>query len=124
MSDQITGDPRRAFQFLDLNDRGDKPRSTGVTENPEYSARFPEHMVCDVRIHAGGEVYETHKEDYEGFHTKPMSWDTVSEKFARLAEPYTGAVLRNDLISAVKDLETIPASDLFSLLSTVDSPDA
>ena len=99
-------------------------RKVTVTENPEYSARFPDHMVCDLRIHAGGEVYETHKEDYEGFHTRPMSWDTVSEKFARLAEPHTDAALREDLVAAVEDLETIPATDLFGLLSKVRTPEA
>jgi len=99
-------------------------RRVTVTENPEYSARFPDHMVCDLRIHAGGEVYETHKEDYEGFHTRPMSWDTVSEKFARLAEPHTDAALREDLVAAVEDLETIPATDLFGLLSKVRTPEA
>ena len=57
-------------------------RKVRVQEIPEYSDRFPDHMVCDVRIHADGTVYETHKEDYEGFHTRPMSWDTVSEKLA------------------------------------------
>jgi 2-methylcitrate dehydratase len=79
-------------------------------------------MVCDIRIHAGGNVYETHKEDYEGFHTRPMRWDTVSEKFTRLAEPYTDAALRKDIIGAVKDLETTPATDLFDLLAEVETP--
>lgn len=40
MSDSnVTGDPRRAFQFLDLNDRGAKPRTVGITEirGPYYS---------------------------------------------------------------------------------------
>ncbi len=95
-----------------------------VNEKPEYSDRFPDHMVCDIRIHADGEVYETHKEDYEGFHTRPMSWDTVSEKFARLAEPYTDAALRDDIIAAVRDLETLLAADLFDLLAKVQTPEA
>jgi len=99
-------------------------RKVHVEENSDYSDRFPGHMVCDVRIHAGGQVYETHKEDYEGFHTRPMSWSTVSEKFTRLVEPYTEAALRDDLIGAVQELETIPTADVFDLLSRVDTPDA
>jgi len=98
-------------------------RKVTVTENPEYSDRFPDHMVCDVRIHADGDVYETHKEDYEGFHTRPMSWDTVSAKFARLAEPYTDPSLRDDIIDAVQELKTLPATTLFGLLSRVTTPD-
>jgi 2-methylcitrate dehydratase len=81
-------------------------------------------MVCDVRIHTNGEVYETHKEDYEGFHTRPMSWDTVSEKFSRLAEPYTDTALRDDIITTVRDLESLPATDLFDLLARVETPEA
>ena len=94
-----------------------------VWENPEYSNRFPEHMVCDVRLHTDDDVFDIHKVDYEGFHTRPMSWETVSEKFAALAEPYTDASLRDDIIAAVDDLETIPAEDLFGLLATVQTPE-
>ena len=94
-------------------------RKVTVTENPAYSARFPDHMMSDIRIHVGDDVYETQKEDYEGFHTRPMTWDTVSEKFTRLAEPFTDASLRNAIISAVDDLESIPAGDLFSLLGRI-----
>jgi len=45
-TDQITGDPRRAFQFLDVNDRGDKPRETGATEirGPYYSVMGPNYL--------------------------------------------------------------------------------
>jgi 2-methylcitrate dehydratase len=97
-------------------------RKVRVQEIPEYSDRFPDHMVCDVRIHADGAVYETHKEDYEGFHTRPMSWDTVSEKFIRLAEPHTDGALREDITDAVKDLETLPTGELFDLLARVEVP--
>ena len=97
-------------------------RKVRVQEIPEYSDRFPDHMVCDVRIHADGTVYETHKEDYEGFHTRPMNWDTVSEKFIRLAEPHTDGALREDITDAVKDLETLPTGELFDLLARVEVP--
>ncbi|NBB99618.1 MAG: phosphosulfolactate synthase [Bacteroidetes bacterium] len=35
----VTGDPRRAFQFIETNDRGEKPRTVGVTEirGPYYT---------------------------------------------------------------------------------------
>jgi phosphosulfolactate synthase (CoM biosynthesis protein A) len=46
MANNVTGDPRRAFQFLDLNDRGEKPRDTGVTEirGPYYSVMGPNYL--------------------------------------------------------------------------------
>jgi phosphosulfolactate synthase (CoM biosynthesis protein A) len=42
----VTGDPRRAFQFLDTNDRGEKPRDVGVTEirGPYYSVMGPNYL--------------------------------------------------------------------------------
>ena len=98
-------------------------RTVEVRENPKYSERFPTHMVCDVRLHTDNDIFEIHKVDYEGFHTRPMSWETVSEKFVRLAAPHTDAALRDDIIAAVDDLETIPAMDLFTLLAEVKTPE-
>ena len=112
-------EPRR----IEASDVQSLLQKVTVNEKPGYSDRFPDHMVCDIRIHAGGNVYQTHKEDYEGFHTRPMSWGTVSEKFTRLAEPYTDAALREDIIGAVQTLETIPATDLFDLLAEVETPE-
>ena len=122
LDDQVLPDQYEQSR-IEADDVQSLLQKVSVTENPEYSDRFPEHMVCDVRIHADGKVYETHKEDYEGFHTKPMTWETVSEKFARLAEPCTDAALREDIIGAVQELETLPASDLFDLLSRVETPE-
>ncbi len=97
-------------------------RKITVTENPDYSARFPDAMACDVRIRADGATYEMHKDDYEGFHTRPMTWETVAEKFERLAAPYTDAALRSDIIAAVEQLETLPAQELIDLLAQVETP--
>ena len=96
-------------------------RKIAVRENAEYSARFPGAMPCDVRITtAGGETFETHKDDYEGFHTRPMTWETVTEKFNRLAAPYVGEALRGSITEATRQLDTIPASDLLELLARVE----
>lgn len=42
----VTGDSRRAFQFLETNDRGEKPREVGVTEirGPYYSVMGPNYL--------------------------------------------------------------------------------
>ena len=88
-----------------------------VRENPEYSVRFPEAMPCDIRITAGGETFETHKDDYEGFHTRPMTWETATEKFDRLAAPFADEALRDDLADVVADLEHRNLSDLTVLLA-------
>ena len=97
-------------------------RKVVVRERPEYSARFPEAMPCDVRIHAGGDVFENHKGDYEGFHTRPMRWTTVAEKFHRLAAPFADRALREELIAAVHALETLSSEDLTAMLARVGEP--
>jgi 2-methylcitrate dehydratase len=62
------------------------------------------------------------KRDYEGFHTRPMGWDTVVDKFERLSAPYTTAPLRQKIVQAVADLETTPVRELMELLARVQLP--
>lgn len=57
--------------------------------------------------------------DYEGFPTRPMSWDRVAEKFERLAAPYADRQVRRDMIDCVARLESADASDLTALLAQV-----
>ena len=97
-------------------------RRVTVREDPAFSRRFPEAMPCDVRIRlAGGEVLERHKEDYEGFHTRPMPWEAVEEKFHRLAAAGTGHTLRRRIVAAVAGLEELPVTELMDLLARAGS---
>ncbi|NIR47600.1 MmgE/PrpD family protein [candidate division KSB1 bacterium] len=99
-------------------------RKITVQPSEEYSNNFPNKMQCDLVLHLkNGQKLDIHKEDYEGFHTRPMSWQTVSEKFEALTEPYTSEKLRRDIIELVQDLETHSVKDLTKLLAQVDVPD-
>ncbi len=61
-------------------------RCVEVGPDPELSRRFPEEHSARVRLRLrNGRVLEREQHDYEGFVTRPMSWDTVAEKFDRLA---------------------------------------
>ncbi|HEY3294992.1 MAG TPA: MmgE/PrpD family protein [bacterium] len=98
-------------------------RKVHVQPVEEFSRRFPSEMVCRVTIHPrDGEPFSLLKEDYEGFHTRPMTWDTVSHKFNSLAAPYAEASLRGDILKAVINLETIRTADLMQLLTRVKIP--
>ncbi|MFB6371945.1 MAG: MmgE/PrpD family protein [Bradymonadaceae bacterium] len=58
-----------------------------VTEKSEYSRRFPDEMPCRVRVEmADGTSWAIEKDDYEGFHSRPMSWESVTEKFRWLTD--------------------------------------
>ena len=95
-------------------------RKVVVTARPEFSARFPNEMPCRITVHLrGGRVVATEKRDYEGFHTRPMSWEAVTRKFDTLAAPYAAAALRKRIATTVRDLENRTVADLMKLLASV-----
>ena len=93
-------------------------RRVVVRPDPELSRRFPAEHSARVRLFlVDGRILEREQHDYEGFHTRPMSWDTVAAKFDRLAaghvEPELGARIRD----AVRRLDELDAEDLTRLLA-------
>jgi 2-methylcitrate dehydratase len=59
-----------------------------------------------VRLHLrDGHTLEREQHDYEGFHTRPMSWDTVEAKFDRLATRHTDSGVRPRIVALVRRLE-------------------
>ena len=59
------------------------------------------------------------KRDFEGFPTRPMTWQTVAQKFEILSRPFTDPVLRGEIVDAVAGLELIPIAELTALLARV-----
>ena len=95
-------------------------RKVIVRPKDEYSRRFPKEMPCRIIVHLrGGKVVEKEKRDYEGFHTRPMSWEAVTRKFDTLSGRYAGAALRKEIASAVRSLEDRTVADLVKLLARV-----
>ncbi len=95
-------------------------RKITVRENAAYSARFPGEMPCDITIILrGGQVYSIEKDDYEGFHSRPMQWETVVEKFERLSRPFTDESMRQDVIAAVDNLEELSIEEFVEPLRNV-----
>jgi 2-methylcitrate dehydratase len=85
-----------------------------------YSRRFPARMPCRIAITLhDGRTLVREKEDYEGFHSRPMRWDTVVQKFERLSAPYADATLRREIVDATGKLEGIQIADLTRLLTRV-----
>jgi 2-methylcitrate dehydratase len=92
-----------------------------VSENQEYSGRFPDQMPVKITIRMkNGQTYEKEKFDYEGFHTRPAGWDTLIDKFHNLAEPYTSRELREKIIEMIQQFESYTVADLFELLKKVE----
>lgn len=95
-------------------------RKVFVRPSAAYSQKFPREMPCRITVHLrDGRTFEKEKRDYEGFSTRPMTWQHVAAKFERLASPFTEETLRNELLDCVAHLETVPVADLAALLGKV-----
>ncbi len=91
-----------------------------VSPNQEYSDHFPDEMPTKLTVHLkSGKTHSIEKRDYEGFHTRPMSWDTVIQKFEGLAEPFTTKKLRQQVIDTVQNFEQHSVLNLMKLLTKV-----
>jgi 2-methylcitrate dehydratase len=95
-------------------------RKVTVKPSSDYSRRFPDEMPCRITLTLrDGRRIAKEKHDYEGFRTRPMSWERAVEKFERLAASYTERSLCREIVSAVSNLEAIQVSDLTKLLAGV-----
>jgi len=95
-------------------------RRVSVTANPAYSQRFPDEMPCQVRVTlSDGRTLTKEGRDYPGFVSQPMSWELATQKFNRLAAPYTTDTERKAITNAVADMDNTRVRDLMRLLSSV-----
>jgi 2-methylcitrate dehydratase len=93
-------------------------RRVVIRPRADFSSRFPSEMPSRVAIHMrGGTVHEIEKRDYEGFHTRPMRWETVAAKFDGLAAPWADETLRAEIREAVRALGDRPVAELMALLA-------
>jgi 2-methylcitrate dehydratase len=98
-------------------------RRVKVHPDPELSRRFPGEHSARVRLRLrDGSVLEREQHDYEGFHTRPMSWDAVAGKFDRLAAPHLESGTRARIRDAVGDLDSLQVDELTRLLGTPVTP--
>lgn len=90
-----------------------------VNEYAPYSDRFPNEMPCDLTIYMkDGTHYRIEKSDYEGFFTRRASWETVIEKFNKLAAPYADKASRESIIKIVRNIEKYKVKDLIAALES------
>jgi 2-methylcitrate dehydratase len=93
-----------------------------VRPKQEYTDRFPAEVCTDLAITLkDGTIHKITKTDYEGFHTRPMSWATVEAKFTNLAEPFTSEKSRRAIIDTVKNLEHASAREFAAILGTLET---
>lgn len=92
-------------------------RRVTVVSDPDFSRRFPEEHACRLTVTlVDGRTFTKEKSGYEGFHTRPMSFARVEEKFHRLAGESVDVFRREEIVDAIKRLDGISVKDLMGLL--------
>jgi 2-methylcitrate dehydratase len=95
-------------------------RRITIRPSSEMSARFPAEMPVKITVTLRDRtVYTREKRDYEGFYSRPFSWESAAEKFKSLAESSTSPFLQESIIRTVADLENLEISRLMRLLAQV-----
>lgn len=93
-------------------------RRVEVRPADDLSARFPVEHACRLRLVLDdGTVLTAEKSDYEGFLTRPMSWQRARAKFERLAAATVEPEHAAELADAVSALDELEARDLTALLA-------
>jgi len=91
-----------------------------VRASEDCSRRFPNEMPCRITLTLrDGRRMMKEKRDYEGFRTRPMSWETAVKKFEQLTSSCKERSLCQGIIDAVSSLESMQVCDLTRLLGKV-----
>ncbi|HLW02115.1 MAG TPA: MmgE/PrpD family protein [Ktedonobacterales bacterium] len=92
-------------------------RQVSIQPDEALSQRFPAAMPCRIEINLkNGRALRLEKQDYEGFYTRPLSWEGAVAKFERLATPFADGARRAAIIETVASLETREIEQLTALL--------
>jgi len=93
-----------------------KPEKVSGFLDP-FTKQYPDKMMAEVKIKMkDGKEYSLEKEDYYGFHTRPMTWTDVKKKFRRLAAENADKELQDQLIDVISNLEKHRMKDLVKLI--------
>ena len=84
----------------------------------DLTARFPAEHACRLRLHlADGTTLAAEKSDYEGFLTRPMSWDGRGRSSSASPRDALEPELAAELAAAVAALDELETRDLTTLLA-------
>jgi 2-methylcitrate dehydratase len=91
-----------------------------IKPDDSLSERFPQEHSARIRLRLrDGQLLEREQRDYEGFHTRPMAWETVAEKFDRLAGAHVDDGRLGEIKDAVAGLEQIETRQLTDMLEVL-----
>ena len=110
--------PQYEPQRIVSRDVQDLLQKVEVRSADDLSRRFPAQMPARLSVWlSGGRVIQKDKRDYEGYYTRPLSWESAYEKFERLAAPRVGAKFAEEVASCIGRLEEVEVAELTGLLA-------
>jgi 2-methylcitrate dehydratase len=122
MLDGAVGPPQYEPQRIARDDVQTLLKKVVVRPDAPLSQRFPDEVPVNIRmVLRDGRSVDLRKADYDGFLTRPMSWEQIAAKFDDLAAPYADPNLRQETITAVESLDSLEVSEMTALLGRVDS---
>lgn len=99
-------------------------RKVEVAPSETFTARIPGEMPVAVTIERDdADAIAGETSSYDGFHTCPMDWGQVRDKFHRLTDGRISRPLGAEIFRYVEGLEKIPVRDLMLLLARASSGD-
>ena len=91
--------------------------------NDGFTRAYPQHMPARMTVVIDdGKSFSNEVRDYAGMPVRPFTWDQSVEKFASLMAGRIDKHQADEIIAAVKTMETTSARDLLQLLQKVPTP--
>lgn len=97
-----------------------------VREDPALTARFPAQMPIRLEVAlSDGRTLVHEQVDFEGYPTRPMSWERVQQKFRSLTHTHASPALTQEIIDTVSALDRLSdITSLTTLLSEIPMAEA
>lgn len=92
-------------------------RKVEVEEDEELTERFENgEMPAIIEIQTDEGNYNIEKSDFEGHPRRPMSWESIKNKFEGMTQQRYSKEKRNKILNTVENIESHSVGDLTSLL--------
>ena len=97
-------------------------RLVSVSPDTGFSAEFPGAMPTAISVKLrGGTTIEGKRKDYEGFFTRPMSWNKAVDKFEKLASRSASRQSRSEVTEIVSELDSVRIKELTKALRSIQT---
>ena len=88
----------------------------------DFTKVYPGRMPARITVDTGEGAVTEEVQDFPGMPDRPFSWDEAVDKFGALTEGRMDKGLADEIVAAVKAMETTSARDLLGLLHRAPTP--